>query len=109
MTPAPRDAPIGIYLHVPFCSHICPYCDFNTYAGQDALIPRYVTSLVAEIRRQGRALAVDGPRRASTIYIGGGTPSLLAAADVAGLIAACREEFALSSDAEVTIEANPTS
>lgn len=110
MAPLPSGAPLGIYLHIPFCAHICPYCDFNTYAGQDNLIPAYVDALVAEIERQGTALAPDGmPRAAETIYIGGGTPSLLPVESVARIVAACRSVFALASDTEVTMEANPTS
>ena len=110
MAPLPPGAPLGIYLHVPFCAHICPYCDFNTYAGQDTLIPAYVDALEREIARQGAVAAGEGHRRAAeTIYIGGGTPSLLPAAAIGRLVGACREAFALTPDAEVTIEANPTS
>jgi oxygen-independent coproporphyrinogen-3 oxidase len=110
MAPLPPGAPLGIYLHIPFCAHICPYCDFNTYAGQDNLIPSYVDALVAEIERQGAVLAENGaPRAAETIYIGGGTPSLLPAESVARIVAACRSAFAVAPDAEVTLEANPTS
>ncbi len=102
--PAAADAAIGIYLHVPFCIHICPYCDFNTYAGQSALIPRYVAALEREIAAQGAAF--DG-RSAATLFFGGGTPSLLPAADVARLVRACRNAFDVAADAEVTLEANP--
>lgn len=104
--PAPWDAPIGLYLHVPFCAHVCPYCDFNTYAGQGALIPRYVAALDREIGRQGTAL---GGRRASTVFFGGGTPSLVPAAEIGRLVQACREAFDLDPNAEVTLEANPNS
>src|SRR5688572_21845803 len=104
--PLPPDAPLGIYLHVPFCAHICPYCDFNTYAGQGALIPRYVAALEREIARQGEAL---GGRAAATIFFGGGTPSLLPVADVARLVRAVRAAFALAPDAGISLEANPTS
>ena len=102
----PRDAAIGLYLHVPFCAHVCPYCDFNTYAGQGALLPRYVTALEREIGRQGKAV---GGRRASTIFFGGGTPSLVPAAEIGRLVRACREAFDLDPQAEVTLEANPNS
>jgi oxygen-independent coproporphyrinogen III oxidase len=106
IAPLPIGAPLGLYIHIPFCSHICPYCDFNTYAGQDALIPRYVDALVSDIARQGREL---DRRRAATIFFGGGTPSLLSGSDIARLIQACREAFDLPPDAEVTLEANPNS
>ncbi len=102
--PAPQDAALGLYLHVPFCAHVCPYCDFNTYAGQGGLIPRYVAALEHEIARQGDAL---GGREAATIFFGGGTPSLLPAAEVGRLIRSCREAFAVDPNAEVTLEANP--
>ncbi|MDP9366744.1 MAG: radical SAM family heme chaperone HemW [Chloroflexota bacterium] len=104
--PAPTDAPIGLYLHIPFCAHVCPYCDFNTYAGQSDLIPRYVSALEREIGRQGEALA---GRRASTIFFGGGTPSLVPPTEIGRLVRACRESFDLAPDVEVTLEANPNS
>ena len=106
MAPLPPNAPLGIYLHVPFCAHICPYCDFNTYAGQEALIPRYVAALEREIARQGAELA---GRPAQTLFFGGGTPSLLSPEDVGRLIRAVRASFDLSPEAEVSLEANPTS
>jgi oxygen-independent coproporphyrinogen-3 oxidase len=104
VAPAPVGAEIGIYLHVPFCAHVCPYCDFNTYAGQGALIPRYVAALEREIAAQGEAL---GDRRAATIFFGGGTPSLLPPGDIALLVRACRAAFAVDADAEISVEANP--
>lgn len=106
VAPALPDDPVGIYLHIPFCAHICPYCDFNTYSGQEALIPRYVAAMEREIARQGDGLR--GPQ-AATIYIGGGTPSLLDPADIARLIEACRQHFAVMPGAEITMEANPNS
>ncbi len=104
--PAIPGDPIGIYLHIPFCAHICPYCDFNTYAGQDEIIPRYVAAMTREIRRQGDLL---DHRAAATIFIGGGTPSLLQGEQIGALVAACNESFALASDAEISMEANPNS
>src|SRR5918999_5433313 len=100
MAPLPSDAPLGIYLHLPFCAHICPYCDFNTYAGQEALIPRYVDATVREIARQGSAL---NGRAAATVFFGGGTPSLLPAQDVARLLRAVHDAFALCPDAEISL------
>jgi len=102
--PDPVGAAFGIYLHVPFCAHICPYCDFNTYAGQEGLIPRYVDALVREIEVQGPLFA---GRPAATIFFGGGTPSLLAPTQIGRLIDACRAAFEVAAEAEVTIEANP--
>jgi oxygen-independent coproporphyrinogen-3 oxidase len=106
MAPSPPHAPLGLYLHVPFCAHICPYCDFNTYSGQESLIPRYVDALEQEIRRRGAEL---GGRAAATIFFGGGTPSLLDPTDIGRLVVACHDAFDVAPDAEVTLEANPTS
>ena len=104
IAPAPPDAPIGIYIHIPFCAHICPYCDFNTYAGKDDLIPRYVDAVVRELDLRA-AEATNRP--AATIYLGGGTPSLLAPAQVGRILDACRARYAIAPDAEITMEANP--
>jgi oxygen-independent coproporphyrinogen III oxidase len=106
MTPLPPDAPLGLYLHIPFCAHICPYCDFNTYAGQEALIPRYVDALKREIGRFGEQLE---HRPAATIFFGGGTPSLLKPEDACRLVRACRDAFDVDPSAEVTLEVNPNS
>lgn len=104
MAPLPPAAPIGIYLHIPFCGHICPYCDFNTYSGQESTIPRYVDALVREIAAFGVRV---GRRRASSIFFGGGTPSLLTPAQVARIVDACAAATDLLPDAEITLEANP--
>ncbi|HLI50218.1 MAG TPA: radical SAM family heme chaperone HemW [Thermomicrobiaceae bacterium] len=105
-TPLPADAPLGVYLHIPFCTRICPYCDFNTYAHQEDLIPDYVEALIGEMDL-ARDLALAGDRPAATLYFGGGTPSLLQPEQVARLIEAVRERFALPSDGEISLEANP--
>ncbi len=106
VSPAQSGDPIGIYLHIPFCGHICSYCDFNTYAGQESLIPRYVDAMGREIARQ--AALLGGPA-AATIYIGGGTPSLLEPGQIGRLIAACRDAFDILPGAEISMEANPNS
>lgn len=98
--PLPTDAPVGIYIHVPFCRHICPYCDFNTYRGLDSLIPRYVDALVQDIARHPRMPA-------QTVYLGGGTPSLLDPTQIERIVDACRNAFDLDPAAEITLEANP--
>lgn len=92
---------LGLYLHIPFCTHICNYCNFNRGLFDGKLKVRYVAALEAEIRRAG-----DGGW-ADTIFFGGGTPSLLEPDEVARLIAACRDSFAVTADAEVTLETNP--
>ena len=92
---------LGLYLHVPFCSAICNYCNFNRGLFDAGLKERYVQALTAEIRRSGDGSPAD------TIYFGGGTPSLLEPAEVASLIAACSESWSLAPGAEITLEANP--
>src|SRR5688572_17425959 len=92
---------LGLYLHIPFCQAICSYCNFNRGLFDAAQKAQYVPALEWEIRDAG-----DG-RAADTIFFGGGTPSLLEPAEIAQLIRACRESFALASDAEVTLETNP--
>lgn len=98
----PEPSYCAIYVHIPFCRSKCLYCDFNSCAGREAEIPGYVEALVREI---GGA-ASDGVT-ARTLYIGGGTPSLLSPAQVEAVVAACRERFGLRDEAEVTLEANP--
>jgi oxygen-independent coproporphyrinogen-3 oxidase len=92
---------LGIYIHVPFCSAICNYCNFNRGLFDADLKVRYVDALVAEIERAGQAGEAD------TIYFGGGTPSLLEPDEVARIIDACTSSFAVAGDREVTLEANP--
>src|SRR6478735_1031418 len=106
MTPRLLGAPLGVYIHIPFCQHICPYCDFTTYAGQEPLIPRYVDALVTAIRRAGEQL---DHRAVETVFFGGGTPSLIDPDDIARIIGACSASFTLDSNAEITLEANPNS
>lgn len=97
-------APIGLYLHIPFCAAICNYCNFNRGLHDEGLRRRYVEALVADIRSH----AASGVA-ADTIFFGGGTPSLLTPGEVARILTACRESFAVAGDAEVTLEANPES
>jgi putative oxygen-independent coproporphyrinogen III oxidase len=92
---------IGLYLHIPFCSSICSYCNFNRGLFEAGLKDRYVAALEREIRDAGRG---DG---ADTIFFGGGTPSLLEPTEIAQLVGACRDTFDVSADAEVTLETNP--
>jgi oxygen-independent coproporphyrinogen-3 oxidase len=92
---------IGLYLHIPFCSSICNYCNFNRGLFEGPLKTRYVAALQQEILRAGRGEPVD------TIYFGGGTPSLLEPGDVAALIEDCQSVFDVAPGAEVTLETNP--
>ena len=92
---------LGLYVHIPFCSAICNYCNFNRGLFDAALKDQYVQALLEEIASQG-----DGSE-ADTIYFGGGTPSLLEPSEIAAIVQACRAGFAVSADAEITMEANP--
>ncbi len=104
IAPSAPDAPYGIYLHIPFCGRICPYCDFNRYVHQEHLIPAYVDALIAEM---DLTRAEIGSVRAETIYFGGGTPSLLEPEQIGRIIDALHARFAIEPDVEVTLEANP--
>ena len=92
---------LGLYLHIPFCSAICNYCNFNRGLFDGPLKERYVAALETEIRRAGRGEAAD------TIFFGGGTPSLLEPEEIGRLITASRDSFALDPAAEITLETNP--
>lgn len=97
--------PYSIYIHIPFCRHRCAYCDFNTYAGQDALIPAYVEALCHEVKIVARLAGMKIP--VFTIYFGGGTPSLLSAENIAQILDVLDSNFLFSKDMEITLEANP--
>lgn len=92
---------LGLYVHIPFCSAICHYCNFNRGLLDESVKQRYVRALETHLRRDGAGEAVD------TIFFGGGTPSLLEPHEVASVLTACRDAFAVTADAEVTLEANP--
>lgn len=94
---------LGLYVHIPFCSAICNYCNFNRGLFDAELKARYVEALLAEMTEHCRL----PPLRADSIYFGGGTPSLIEPEEIARLIAACRSAFEVTSDAEITMEANP--
>jgi oxygen-independent coproporphyrinogen-3 oxidase len=100
---------VALYVHIPFCQTRCHYCDFNTYAGMLPWRGAYIDAVIKEIRASGeRATQQWGaPLRAHTIFFGGGTPSLLLPGQIAAIIAACRESFALDEAAEISLEANP--
>ncbi len=94
----------GIYLHIPFCAKKCGYCDFNAYSGyKDATKARYVDALCAEIANRS-----DPAARVPTVFFGGGTPTVLSAADLVRILDTVREHFALDADAEISTEANPS-
>jgi len=111
-------SPYSLYFHIPFCTHRCAYCDFNTYAGQEEMIPAYVDALCREVEFVGPRL--PSPFRSPTgvlregaggevhtIFFGGGTPSLLTPKQFESIFEAIRSNFILTADVEITIEANP--
>src|SRR5215216_5720448 len=106
--------PLGIYIHIPFCTTRCGYCDFNTYTAAELGTERgasragYVDAAIHELGLAARVLGADAPA-VSTIFVGGGTPTLLPPDDLGRLITAVSNHFALAPDAEVTTESNPES
>ena len=102
--PIGPESTIGLYVHVPFCQTKCSYCNFNTYAHLEALMPDYAGALSAEARWWGAKL---GRPQVATMFLGGGTPSWLPVEQFCQVMTACREAFALQENAEVTAEANP--
>ena len=100
----PELRPRGLYVHIPFCQTKCPYCDFNTYARIEDLIPRYVDALQTEISLWG-ALLHRPPLE--TVFFGGGTPSYLPTNRIVAILEAIRGSFGVSVDAEISLEANP--
>jgi len=106
--------PFGLYVHVPFCTVRCGYCDFNTYTAEElgdapgASRWTYAGAAITEIRQARRVLG-DRDLPVSTVFLGGGTPTLLKAIDLGAILAAIASEFGLADDAEITTEANPDS
>ncbi len=102
--------PLGLYVHVPFCAARCGYCDFNTYTAAE--LPGggdragFAAAALLELDQARDAL---GPREVATVFVGGGTPTLLPPEDLVALLAGIRERFGLAPGAEVTTEANPES
>ncbi|HJP73452.1 MAG TPA: radical SAM family heme chaperone HemW [Pseudonocardiaceae bacterium] len=103
--------PFGVYVHVPFCTTRCGYCDFNTYTagelGSSASPASWLTGLRAELGLAARVLGT--PPRADTVFVGGGTPSLLGVDGLTEVLTVVRDTFGLAPGAEVTTEANPES
>src|SRR5215472_4723711 len=97
----------GVYIHWPFCLSKCPYCDFNSHVRHAAIDEaRFVRAFAAEIART--AARVPG-RTVSTVFFGGGTPSLMAPSTVETILDTIARHWIVASDVEVTLEANPTS
>jgi putative oxygen-independent coproporphyrinogen III oxidase len=104
---AESEQAFGVYIHWPFCLSKCPYCDFNSHVRREPIDePRFVRAFAAEIA----ATAARAPGRVvSTIFFGGGTPSLMQPATIAGVLDAVARHWQVAPDAEITLEANPTS
>ena len=100
-------APLGVYIHWPYCARICPYCDFNVYRakGREAQAAQLTDAIVADLQAQAE---ITGPRRLVSIFFGGGTPSLMQPEWVARIIATVRALWTAEDDLEVSLEANPT-
>ena len=96
---------LSLYLHIPFCTAKCGYCDFNSYEGLDHLVPEYTPALVREL---GLWAPTAREFEVRTVFFGGGTPSLSSLDDMRTLVEAIRERYAVAADAEWTLEANPT-
>lgn len=103
----------GVYVHVPFCASRCGYCDFNTYTaselGGGASREGYADTVLAELALAARVLGDSPPPRVDTVFVGGGTPTLLPADDLARILDGIDRTWGLAADAEVTTEANPES
>ncbi|CAN7520172.1 radical SAM family heme chaperone HemW [Mycolicibacterium frederiksbergense] len=103
------DGPFGIYIHVPFCATRCGYCDFNTYTPSElggANPDGWLAAVRVELELAARQV---GPRAVDTVFVGGGTPTMLGGHGLAAVLAAVRDHFQLAPGAEVTTEANPES
>ena len=101
-----NDTGFGVYVHWPFCLQKCPYCDFNSHVRETVDEARWRAALLAEIDHAAR----EAPGRTVTsVFFGGGTPSLMGPATVAALIERVAERWTLDREAEITLEANPTS
>ena len=96
---------ISIYIHIPFCTHRCGYCDFNTYAGLEGLISSYCQAICREISILSSSVNERLP--ISTIYFGGGTPSLLPINDIQTILLTLNKKFDLGGSVEISLEANP--
>lgn len=95
----------GLYVHWPYCTRICPYCDFNVYAAKDRVTEPLVAAIGDDIRAHRRKLPEHGAL--DTVYFGGGTPGLMTPAQIAAILEAAAGTFGIAEGAEITLEANP--
>lgn len=101
-----QNAGFGVYIHWPFCMHKCPYCDFNSHVSREVDQTRWREALLSDIRRSAQELP---NRQVDTVFFGGGTPSLMPPETVAAIIDEIKSVWRLAPDAEISLEANPTS
>ena len=99
-------APFALYVHVPWCRHVCPYCDFNVVARAHPPEDAWRDTIAAELRTHAAAGPWAG-RRVKSVFLGGGTPSLLAPATIGAVLGVVADAFGLEPGAEITLEANP--
>ena len=100
----------GVYIHIPFCKSKCPYCDFYSYRCKGEEASAYVEALLDEINTLKRVKGfVKEPFKADTLYLGGGTPSVLNGGELYEIITAARRRFSIDDEAEITVECNPNS
>jgi len=97
-----QQSPRSVYIHVPFCRHRCGYCNFSVVADRDYLIQRFLAAIETEIQWLGRSYEID------TLFLGGGTPSHLPPDDFERLFKIVRSQFDFTTDAEITVECNPS-
>lgn len=99
-------APLGVYVHWPYCARVCPYCDFNVFKARPGAEPAALArAIIADLEAQA---ALTGPRQLVSVFFGGGTPSLMDPAWAAEIVAAAQRLWTPAADLEVTLEANPT-
>ena len=100
----------GVYIHIPFCKSKCPYCDFYSYRCKSKEMSLYVEALLDEINTLSRVSDfIKEPFMADTLYLGGGTPSVLSGEALFRIITTARKKFRIADDAEITVECNPNS
>jgi coproporphyrinogen III oxidase-like Fe-S oxidoreductase len=107
--------PVALYIHIPFCVSLCPYCDFVVFAGAAARGPRarieaFIAALLVELDLRADALDAafpDGRPPLETVYLGGGTPSMLRAEALTAILERVRRRFGIGDGSEITLEANP--
>jgi oxygen-independent coproporphyrinogen-3 oxidase len=99
--------PFGIYIHIPFCSRRCDYCDFATWVGREALVEEYVETILRQFKFQMEYFNIEPSTLVDSIFFGGGTPNLIDESHLAKIISTISSKLSVSSDTEITVECNP--